>query len=133
MDKVVHFQIPVEDMQRAKEFYRSIFGWKIQETGMGRDYQLATTTPTDEEGMPTEPGGINGALYLREKPEECPSIVINIPSIDDYLEKVERSGGKVAWPKEPVGDFGLYALVEDTEGNKIGLWEVTGRMSGSVQ
>ncbi len=124
MDKVVHFQIPVEDMSRAKEFYRSIFGWEIQETGMGRDYQLVTTTPVDEEGMPTEPGGINGALYLREKPEECPSIVINVPSIDDYLEKVERAGGKVIAPKEPVGDFGLYALVEDTEGNKIGLWEV---------
>ncbi len=126
MDKVVHFHIPVDDTTRAKKFYKNIFGWEIKETGMGRDYQLATTTPTDEEGMPKEPGGINGALYLRESPEEVPNIVINVPSIDDYLKKVEKAGGKIVWQKESVGDFGFYALVEDTEGNVIGLWQDVG-------
>ncbi len=126
MDKVVHFHIPVDDMARAKKFYKNIFGWEIKDTGMGRDYQLATTTPTDEEGMPKEPGGINGALYLRESPEEVPNIVINVPSIDEYLGKIKKTGGKVVSEKEPVGDFGLYALVEDTEGNVIGLWQDVG-------
>ncbi len=123
MDKVVHFHIPVDDMARAKKFYSKIFGWEIKETGMEKDYQLATTTPVDENGMPRETGGINGALYVREIPEEAPSIVINVPSIDEYLKKVEKAGGKVAWPKSPVGDFGLYAQIVDTECNVIGLWE----------
>ncbi len=123
MDKVVHFHIPVDDMARAKKFYKNIFGWEIKETGMGMDYQLVTTTPTDEEGMPLEPGGINGALYKKEEPDEAPSVVINVPSIDDYLKKIEKAGGKIIWKKEPVGDFGFYATIEDTEGNVIGLWE----------
>jgi predicted enzyme related to lactoylglutathione lyase len=123
MDKVVHFQIPVDDMNRAKKFYSKIFGWEIKETGMGVEYNLVTTTPTDEEGMPKEPGGINGALYKRESPKEAPSVVINVPSIDDYLIKIEKAGGKVIWQKEPVGDFGLYAQIADTEGNVIGLWQ----------
>jgi uncharacterized protein len=123
MDKVTHFHIPVEDMERAKKFYKSIFGWEIKETGMGKDYQLVTTVTVDEKGMPREPGAINGALYLREKPEECPTIVINVPSIDEDLKKIEKAGGKVVWTKSPVGDFGFYAQVADTEGNVIGLWE----------
>lgn len=124
MDKVVHFHIPVDDTTRAKKFYKNIFGWEIKETGMGREYQLATTTSVDEKGMPKEPGAINGALYLRESPEEVPNIVINVPSVDDYLKKVEKAGGRVVWQKESVGDFGLYALIKDTEGNTIGLWKM---------
>lgn len=123
MDKVTHFHIPVEDMERAKKFYKNIFGWEIKETGMGKDYQLVTTVAVNEKGMPEEPGAINGALYLREKPEECPTIVINVPSIDEDLKKIEKAGGKVVWTKSPVGDFGFYAQVADTEGNVIGLWE----------
>lgn len=119
----MHFHIPVDDMARAKKFYRNIFDWEIKETGMGMDYQLAITTPTDEEGMPKELGAINGALYKRESPEEAPSIVIKVPSIDEYLNKVKKAGGKVIWQKEPVGDFGLYAQIADTEGNVIGLWQ----------
>lgn len=79
--------------------------------------------PVDENMMPTEPGAINGALYLREEPEEAPSLVINVPSIDEYLKKIEKAGGKVVWQKEPVGDFGFYAQISDTEGNVLGLWE----------
>jgi predicted enzyme related to lactoylglutathione lyase len=123
MDKVTHFHIPVDDMVRAKKFYKSIFGWEIKETGMGMDYQLVTTVAVDEKGMQREPGAINGALYLREKPEECPAIVINVPSIDEDLKKIEKAGGRVIWPKSPVGDFGFYAQVADTEGNVVGLWE----------
>ncbi len=120
---LTHFHIPVDDMSRAKKFYSKIFGWEIKETGMGRDYQLVNTVPVDENMMPAEPGAINGALYSRENPEEAPSIVINVPSIDEYLKKIEKAGGKVVWPKSPVGDFGLYAQISDTEGNVIGLWE----------
>ncbi len=126
MDKVMHFHIPVDDMARAKKFYKNIFGWEMKETGMGMDFQLVATTPTDEEGMPLEPGGINGGLYKRERPEQTQSVVINVPSIDDYLKKIEKAGGKVIQQKMPVEDFGFYAMIADTEGNFIGLWEDVG-------
>jgi len=64
MDKVVHFHIPVDDMERARRCYMNIFGWDFQGTGYP-EYQLATTVDTDENDIPKEPGAINGALYTR--------------------------------------------------------------------
>ena len=123
MDQVVHFHIPVNEMSRAKKFYTDIFGWEIEEIEKHKNYQLVTTVATDENDIPVEAGAINGALYVRETPEEYPEITIEVSSIDDYLKKIEESGGKLVTPKTPVGDFGFYAEVLDTENNTIGLWE----------
>lgn len=122
MDQVVHFHIPVSDMERAKEFYASIFGWHIEETSHS-NYQMATTVATDENDIPKEPGAINGALYLREAPEDSTEVTIEVSSIEDYLKKVEESGGKVVTPKTPVKDYGFYAEFSDTENNVVGLWQ----------
>ncbi len=84
---------------------------------------MVTTVATDEEDKPIEPGAINGALYVRETPEEYPEITIEVSSIDKYLKKIEKSGGKVVTPKTPVADFGFYAEISDTENNVIGLWQ----------
>ena len=65
MDKVVHFEIPVDDMARAKNFYSSIFGWELQDMSMpgGMMYTMARTAPVDETThMPKEPGAINGSM-----------------------------------------------------------------------
>jgi predicted enzyme related to lactoylglutathione lyase len=122
MDKVVHFHIPVDDMERAKEFYTKIFDWNIQETGHS-GYNLVETVEVDEVENPIEPGAINGALYVRESPEEYPEITIEVSSIEDYLKKIEESGGEVVTQKTPVKDYGFYAEFRDTEGNVVGLWQ----------
>ena len=122
MDKVVHFHIPVDDMERAKKFYTNIFGWDIQETDYS-DYQLATTVETDENDIPKETGAINGALYVRGTPEEYPEITIEVASIDDYLKKIEASGGSVTTEKTPIHNMGFYAEFRDTEKNVVGLFQ----------
>jgi len=55
MDRVVHFEIPAENLERAKTFYSENFGWKRNQFGseMG-NYVLVHTGPTDEQGMPQE-------------------------------------------------------------------------------
>ena len=124
MDKVVHFEIPANDMERAQKFYKSIFGWEINKVPMpGMDYYIVKTVATDEKQMPMEPGAINGGMQKRMVPNESPVLVINVPSLDEYLKKVETAGGKIVMPKMQVGDMGLYARVSDTEGNVIGLWQ----------
>ena len=60
MEGVNLFNIPVDDMARAKEFFSMTFGWSFMATGMDGDHHFATTVPMDENGLPTEPGGING-------------------------------------------------------------------------
>ena len=123
MDRVVHFHIPVDDMKRARKFYESVFDWKIEETGIGRNYHLVKTVDADEMGVPKEPGAINGALFMRDEYAKAPSVVIAVDSIDEYIEKIEKKGGSVVLPKAPVEDFGMFAEISDTEGNVIGLWE----------
>ncbi len=122
MDKVVHFEIPVDQLERAKKFYKSIFGWDLNDVP-GEDYTIIKTVATDERNMPKESGAINGGMMKRKVKGETLVIVIDVPSLDDYVNKITKAGGKVVLPKEKVMDIGLYARVTDTEGNVIGIWE----------
>ena len=120
MDKVVHFEIPTDDLDRAKKFYKGIFEWQLFDVP-GMNYTIVTTVPTDDKHMPKESGAINGGMMKRSSNGETPVIVIRVSSVDKYLKKVEKVGGKTVMPKQKVGDMGLYARVSDTEGNIIGL------------
>ena len=123
MDKVVHFEIPVDDADRAPAFYGSAFDWGIQPME-GYDYTLTLTTPVDEKTqIPTEPGAINGGLRPRTAETPTPMIVVQVDSIDESLKKVEAEGGSTVSPRAEMPGMGAYAYFRDTEGNVIGLWE----------
>lgn len=121
MDKVVHFELPFEDLARAKKFY-SIFGWQLHEMPE-MDYVSVITSPMDENRTPKQPGSINGGMMKRSKMVKAPVIAIHISSVDDYVKKVKANGGKIIMDKIEIPGVGYYAYVEDTEGNVIGLWE----------
>ena len=120
--RVVHFEIPYEDGDRAQQFYKSAFDWQLQ--GMpGMGYVLVTTGPTGESG-PTEPGFINGGMLSRDdSPSAAPVVVVDVDSIDEALQRIGELGGETVVGKQPVGDMGFSAYVKDTEGNVVGLWE----------
>lgn len=122
MDKVIHFEVPFDDGERATTFYREAFGWELNSMPQYR-YSLVTTTPTDGRGMPAEPGGINGGMLHRQDPITAPVITIGVAGIETALARIEQLGGKVAIGRQPVGDMGFSAYFHDTEGNLIGLWE----------
>jgi uncharacterized protein len=123
MDKVVHFEISADDVERAKKFYSDTFGWGMMPIP-DMNYTILRTAPTDDQNMITEPGAINGGMYQRdEQSAKSPVIVINVDSVDEAVEKVEAAGGKVFRSKVQVGNMGLYAQVIDTENNIIGVWE----------
>ena len=122
MDRVVHFEVPFDDADRAHSFYREAFGWQLQSMpGMG--YTLATTTPSDATGRPSEPGGVNGGMLARQGPITAPVITIGVEDLDDALARIAKLGGSVAIGRQPVGEMGFSAYVHDTEGNLIGLWQ----------
>ncbi|HEX8628741.1 MAG TPA: VOC family protein [Catenuloplanes sp.] len=120
--RVVHFEIPADDVDRARAFYRDVFGWSISAMP-GMDYSILSTAVTDENGMPKEPGAINGGMMPRQGPITSPVVVIETDSIDAALPQIEQRGGKVAIAKLPVGDMGFAAYFTDPEGNIVGLWE----------
>ena len=127
MDKVVHFEITFDDQERAKDFYRSVFDWELYDADMGNGitYTTAMTVPVDDDRRPKEPGAINGGFTAKSKETPAPVITIGVPSIDDTLEKVEASGGKVVTPRTPIPDMGAFAYFTDSEGNTMGLFEAS--------
>jgi hypothetical protein len=123
---VVHFEIPVDDTARAKEFYRSAFDWQLDDADMGGGniYTTVTTTPIDEQSrIPTEPGAINGGLMQRTPDTPAPVITIGVYAIDDAMKKIEAGGGSVVQPRTEIPGMGAFAYFKDTEGNVVGLWE----------
>jgi len=122
MGKVVHFEIPADDLSRAKKFYGSVFGWKMSEVPQ-MEYVMLGTTESDENGMPRQPGAINGGMLKRQDPVRHPVVTIDVESIDDALAEVKKNGGQVVREKLPVGDMGFTAYFRDSEGNVIGLWQ----------
>jgi predicted enzyme related to lactoylglutathione lyase len=120
--RVVHFEIPYDDGERARRFYKEAFGWQLQEMPE-MDYTLVTSGPTGDAG-PTEAGFINGGMLQRnESTSGAPTVVVDVESIDVALERVGELGGSTVLPKQPVGEMGFTAYVKDPEGNVIGLWE----------
>jgi predicted enzyme related to lactoylglutathione lyase len=120
--QVVHFEIPVDDPARAQEFYRSAFGWELNSMPE-MDYTVVVTTPTNEQGMPAEPGAINGGMFKRDGALTSPVVVIAVDDIDKSLELIGGLGGSTVLAKMPVMEMGFAAYVKDTEGNIVGLWQ----------
>lgn len=123
LDKVVHFEIPADNLARATKFYSTVFGWKMNEMPE-MSYVMVGTTESDEKtGMPKEPGAINGGMLKREDPVKSTVVTISVKSIDQAAATIEKNGGKMIRAKMPVGDMGFAAYFKDSEGNVVGLWQ----------
>ena len=124
--RVVHFEVPFDDGDRARSFYKDAFGWQLMEMPeMG--YTIAMSGPSDDTG-PTESGFINGGMLSRDQAATPgPVIVVDVDSIDESLEKIGGLGGSTLVGKTPVGDMGFAAYFTDPEGNVMGLWETVAR------
>jgi uncharacterized protein len=124
--RVVHFEIPFDDGDRARGFYKELFGWQIQSMPE-MDYTIVMSGPSGDQG-PTESGYINGGMLTRQQAATAgPVLVVDVKSIDDTLERIGGLGGSTVVGKTPVGDMGFAAYFTDTEGNVIGLWETAGQ------
>ena len=122
MGKVVHFEIPADNLARAKKFYSTVFGWKMNEYPE-MQYTIVQTAETDEKGMIKEAGAINGGMLARQDPVKAPVVTISVDNMDEATATIEKNGGKIIRGKEPVGEMGFAAYFRDTEGNVVGLWQ----------
>jgi predicted enzyme related to lactoylglutathione lyase len=120
--RVVHFEIPYDDANRARRFYADAFGWQVTPLPE-MSYTMVATGPTPEQGPPTEPGFINGGMTERTGPVTTPVITIAVDNIDAALDRIEKLGGTRFGDKMPVGEMGFAAYFRDTEGNVTGLWQ----------
>ena len=123
MDKVQHFEIPADDLIRAKKFYGEVFNWKLVDAPGMPNYVMAYTTEVDAAHMAKEPNVINGGITKRESIAPAPLVAVTVDSIESALVKVKAAGGSVLSEIRKVGDMGLYAYVKDTEDNVVGVWQ----------
>lgn len=121
-DKVSWFEIPADDIARVSTFYNTVFGWATPPMGDGAAFAL--TVAADNDGNPTEAGGINGGFHKRQGPSDAgPVINIHVDDIDAKLKQIEAAGGQIIQPRTEVAEYGLsLALFSDTEGNIMGIY-----------
>jgi predicted enzyme related to lactoylglutathione lyase len=113
MPTLVHFEIPADDIDRARNFYSGLFGWEINAIP-DMDYWLITTSGEK---------AVGGGMMKRQNPEQSITNYIDVPSVDDYAAKIEALGGKVVMPKTAVPGMGYFLMFMDPENNPLGIWE----------
>ncbi len=116
---VIHFEIPADDLDRMKAFYKNVFDWKYHEIPE-MQYTTISTVPTDEKGMLQEPG-VNGGIYKRTERDQVPLNYINVEDVDEFIDRAVRNGGRVRSPKMYIPRVGDIAVIEDPEGNPLGI------------
>ncbi|EGJ51179.1 VOC family protein [Desulfocurvibacter africanus] len=114
--RVIHFEIPARDPERANAFYSGVFGWDVRKWEGPEDYWLLTTGPDEEPG-------INGAIMPQIDQSATPRVVVRVDSVDEATARVQNRGGRIAAPKMPIPGLGWFAYAEDPEGNLFGLFQ----------
>lgn len=120
--RVVHFEVPFDDADRARRFYREVFDWQIQPVPEMR-YNMVSTGPVSAEGMPSEPGYIGGGMMQREAPVNHPVITLQVEDIDAALLAIKQHGGAPVGEKMAIDEMGFAAYFRDSEDNLLGLWQ----------
>ncbi len=118
MAKVVHFEIPVDDAERARAFYRDVFGWRIE--GWGEEAYWLVTAGAEEER------GVDGALIGRGDIHASPVVVIGVEDLDGTVAQAEAAGATVLQGRHEIPGIGSSAYLRDPEGNTIGLFQPAG-------
>jgi predicted enzyme related to lactoylglutathione lyase len=118
--KLVHFELPAQDTQRAKGFWSGVFGWQVGDSAMPDfEYLMFQTGP--EQG---------GAIYPQQAGEHGPIVYFDTDDIDASIAAVREHGGQ-ADEKEPIPHVGWFARCTDTEGNRFSLYQSDESAPGS--
>jgi uncharacterized protein len=113
--RVVHFEIPAEDPERAVQFYTNAFGWKIQKWNGPQEYWLVDTG----DGEP----GINGGIMRRTPPFDRVVNTVNVDNIDAASARVKEFGATLVGEKMNIPDVGYLQYAQDPDGNIFGMMQ----------
>jgi predicted enzyme related to lactoylglutathione lyase len=116
MSRVIHFEIPAAEPERAAAFYGKVFGWKFDKWPGPMEYWMVAT---GKDGDP----GINGGMMRKPGGIASTTNTIGVESVDGAVEAVLKAGGKSIMPKTPIPTIGYFAYCEGTEGNVFGVMQ----------
>ena len=108
--KLVHFELPARDAERARGFWSGVFGWEFHDSGMpDMDYQMVRTG--EDQGGAVWPSDTTGVI-----------VYFDTDDIDASIAKARELGGE-AEDKQPIPHVGWFARCKDTEGNEFSLYQ----------
>jgi len=113
--KIVHFEIPVADVEKMSKFYSDLFGWKFDKRNMpGMDYWMIATGGESD---------LTAGMYKKMSDPERPRVYVQVDNIDDHTNRFKSAGGMVIVEKQEVPGMGWSVLGTDPEGNQVGLFQ----------
>ena len=119
MNAIAWFEIPAHDIDRAQRFYETLLAAPLRRETAGPQTELAV--------LPYQPDrGVGGCLMRSPglEPARNGSLVYLAvgPTLDAALGRLATAGGRITTPKVTLPDgMGVYAHIEDSEGNRVGL------------
>jgi predicted enzyme related to lactoylglutathione lyase len=123
MLRPIHFEIHSQDPEKHSRFYAEVFGWKFEKWDGPSPYWLTTT---GEQETP----GINGGMMIRqgEAPKAGQGVngyvcTMDVPNIDQWIEKVKQAGGDIAVPKMAIPGMAWICYAHDLDGNIFGMFQ----------
>lgn len=116
MGRPVHFEILTDNPEETAEFYKAVFGWKVESWEGGDDPYLLLSTGSDDRP------GIDGAIMGRHFPQAVIN-TIEIELLEAMLKKVEQAGGKIVHGPNEIPGVGTHAYCQDPDGNLFGMMQ----------
>ena len=114
-NKLTHFAIHVDDIKRAQDFYGQVFKWAFADYGP-QDFKQIITADEDGELLGALQSRNYSPLDVPIKGMEC---TISVEDVDQVIEAVKESGGKIVMQKAAIPKVGWVAKFLDTEGNLV--------------
>ena len=113
---ITHVEFPADDLERAKRFYAAVAGWEFGRMDEFGDYELFQNG--ERSGGAIGVRGRNVGTSIR--------IYIEVDSLEDAVAAAVANGGAEVEPPTVIGGgMGRFAVVRDTEGSEVGLWQTT--------
>ncbi len=124
-NRVIHFEVQADDVERAKTFYEKALGWKIEKAMSKDDGGMMDYWMIDTGKGP----GIGGGLYQRPMEEEDKyttyDCTVTVEDIDASIAAIKAAGGTITREKSELPGVGFFASARDTEGNRFSVMQPT--------
>jgi len=113
----VHVELHTQSLGKSKEFYGSLFDWKLENFPMQDSEEPYVGVAVGE--------GTGGGMMTQPEPQ-TPSAwmpYVEVASVDDYTEKAIKLGANLVREKTEVPEMGWFSIISDPSGAVIGLWQ----------
>jgi predicted enzyme related to lactoylglutathione lyase len=113
----VHVELHTDDLERARKFYSSLFGWKLQDVPMPGDGQTYTLIDVG--------GGTGGGMMTNPAPGTPPHWMAYV-GVDDIVASTRKAkdlGATILVDVMDVGDFGRMSVINDPGGATLAMWQ----------